>query len=420
MQRRQFIAKTSAATLYLGLPGRKLMFPGNIEVVPLTSGPEYHWFGYYDKLQADPGVRYVLGMQNTIQHRSPSENDRIRIGMIDLNDSNRWIDIGESISWGWQQGCMLQWIPGSKDEIIWNDRESGSFVSHIYNIRTGKNRTLPKAVYALSPDGKWAIGTEFSRIDNLRPGYGYAGIPDPYEMVKAPGDIGIYKIDLRDGTYKLLFSLAGMADIPHQGQSVADNFHWFNHLLVNTDGSRFTFLHRWRQQRTDRQTMASRGFVTRMFTASANGDDLFIIDPSGWTSHFVWRDPSSICAWTQPEGHKAAFYLLEDKSGKFTPVGQDTMIVNGHNTYVPWTNNEWILNDTYPQGKERLQEIYLYHVPSGKKVSLGKYHLPEEYRGEWRCDLHPKCTPDGEKVIFDSTHGGNGRQMYMIDISGIF
>lgn len=417
MNRRNFIAGSSAAALYLGLGGKTNSLFKNAEVIPLTKGPSFHWFGYYDKLQTDPSGRYVLSMENNLQHRSPNANDKVRIGMIDLGDSGRWIDIGESHAWSWQQGCMLQWIPGSKDEIIWNDRVDGAFVSHIYNITTHKKRTLPKAIYAMSPDGKWAIGTEFSRIDSLRPGYGYAGVPDPYEQVKAPDKIGLYRIDLRSGKNKMLFSMADLAAIPHQGQSVVDNFHWFNHLLVNTDGSRFTFLHRWRPYRTDRQTMAAKGFLTRMVTCDENGDDRFIIDPSGWTSHFVWEDPSHICAWTQPVGQKPGFYRLEDKTGKIYPVGEETMVVNGHNTFVSGSDNEWILNDTYPQGKERLQELYLYNVPSKAKVSIGKFFEPQEYSGEWRCDLHPKCTPDGKKVIFDSTHAGNGRQIYMVDIS---
>ena len=34
----------------------------------LTAGPQFHWFGYYDKLQFGPSDRYVLGMavQGTI------------------------------------------------------------------------------------------------------------------------------------------------------------------------------------------------------------------------------------------------------------------------------------------------------------------------------------------------------------------
>jgi len=424
--------RTALKTGLAALTGTLLLKPGfmnarsssssnSFPVRAITKGPNFHWFGYYDKLQFDPSGRYVLGMETNFEHRSPTDSDEIRIGMIDLQDNDRWIDLGASRSWGWQQGCMLQWVPGSANEIIWNDREDGQFVSHIVDIKTGKKRTLPKAIYALSPGGKWAIGTEFSRIQNLRPGYGYAGVDDPYEQVKAPKEIGLYRIDLKNGKHKLLFTLADLANIPHNGNSVVDNFHWFNHLLVNTDGTRFTFLHRWRPERTDRQIMAARGFVTRMFTASAKGDDLYCIDPSGFTSHFIWKDPSHINAFTQPAGQPQGFYILEDKTGKFERIGAEKMPVNGHQTYLPQRNGqEWILCDNYANARNRNQTPYLYHVPTDRRINLGDFPLPEAYKGEWRCDLHPRFSHDGKKVCIDSPHGGNGRQLYLIDIEQAF
>jgi hypothetical protein len=95
------------------------------------------------------------------------------------------------------------------------------------------------------------------------------------------------------------------------------------------------------------------------------------------------------------------------------------MTRNGHNTYVPGTDNEWILNDTYPGGENREQELYLFHEPTGSKTILGRFHEPPEYTGEWRVDLHPRSSRDGMKVCIDSTHGGDGRQMYLLDIGGI-
>ncbi|MEQ8680552.1 MAG: hypothetical protein RID25_12375, partial [Cyclobacteriaceae bacterium] len=47
----------------------------------------------------------------------------------------------------------------------------------------------------------------------------------------------------------------------------------------------------------------------------------------------------------------------------------------------------------------------------------GRFHEPREYNGEWRCDTHPRASNDGKLICIDSTHGGNGRQMYLIDIS---
>jgi hypothetical protein len=98
-------------------------------------------------------------------------------------------------------------------------------------------------------------------------------------------------------------------------------------------------------------------------------------------------------------------------------IGKDVMTVNGHNTYLPGTRNEWVLNDTYPDRPQRQQHPYLFHIPTGRRVPLGHFHSPPQYQGEWRCDTHPCASRDGKKVIIDSTHGGQGRQVYLIDLS---
>ncbi|MDF9798411.1 hypothetical protein OKW21_003674 [Catalinimonas alkaloidigena] len=398
------------------LKSRMQEFP----VRQLTQGPKSHWFGYYDKWQVDPSGRHVLGMEVDIPMRSPTEKDIIKIGMVDLQDNDRWTEIGESNAWGWQQGCMLQWIPGSQEEVIWNDQEDGQFVSRVLNVKTGKQRTLSKAIYALSQDGRYAVGTEFNRIQNMRPGYGYPGIPDPYADQRAPQDIGIYRMNLQTGESELIFSLAQAADIPYQGKSLKDKWHYFNHLLVSPDNKRFIFLHRWREAPVNSPDTVNRGFTTRMFTINMDGSDPYMLDPSGNTSHFIWRDPEHICAWTQPEGKLAAFYLFKDQTDEIQIVGPDKMVENGHNTYVPNTNNEWILNDTYPhRDPGRRQTLYLYHVPTDRKVVLGKFFEPQHFNGEWRCDLHPRSNQQGTQVIFDSTHQNNQRQMYMVDIGEI-
>lgn len=193
--------------------------------------------------------------------------------------------------------------------------------------------------------------------------------------------------------------------------------HWFNHLLFNTDGSRFIFLHRWRLLDGDSRYKTVGGFGTRMLTATPEGKDIHVVDPYGKTSHFIWRDPTHILAWAWHPSHtNDAFYLYEDGTDKVEIVGEGIMTRNGHCTYLP--GNEWILNDTYPD-KARKQQVYLYHVATGRTVPLGGFYMAPEYQGEWRCDTHPRCSPDGRSVVIDSPHGGNGRQMYLIDISGM-
>jgi hypothetical protein len=375
----------------------------------LTRGPRFHWFGYYDKLQFDPTGRYILSNQVDFEGRSPAAADQIRVGMVDTADGDRWIELGTSSAWNWQQGCMLQWVPGSKTDVLWNDRIDGQFVSHILNVKTGRKRTIPSAVYTLAPDGKWGITCDFRRLNDVRPGYGYAGVPDPNANSLIPEDTGIWRVDLKTGKRRMLISLPDAARIPYPGGYSKEAKHWFNHLLISPDGSRFIFLHRWRGYKE------GRSFSTRLFTANADGKDLYITDPHGKTSHFVWRDPRHILAWAWHPSKGDRFYLYRDKSDQVEVVGDGVMTVNGHCTYLNRDNNRWILNDTYPD-RERNQNVFLFDTATGQRRPLGSFHSPAAYTGEWRCDTHPRSSPDGTKVVIDSPHNG-GRQMYLIDIA---
>jgi hypothetical protein len=373
----------------------------------ITRGPKFHWFGYYDKRQFDPSNRYVLGMEVDFEGRTPTVHDTIRVGMVDTKDNDRWIELGSSRAWGWQQGCMLQWIPGSTSEVIWNDRQRGRFVARVLDVHSGKTRTLPQPVYTLRPDGRTALGLDFGRLQFLRPGYGYYGVEKDHAADKAPKETGIYSMDLASGERRLLIPYADALKFPYTSD-ISGAWHWFNHLLFNTDGTRFIFLHRWRMK-------LDGPFVTRMFTTAADSTGAYVLDPSGNTSHFIWSDPKHVLAWTQPAGRKPGFYRFTDESEQIEQIGRGVMTENGHCTYLP--GNRWILNDTYPD-RETKQHPYLFEVATGRRVPLGHFASPVEYRGEWRCDTHPRFSPDGQSVVIDSPHNG-GRQMYLIDVSGI-
>ncbi|MGB7392842.1 MAG: hypothetical protein WA913_00475 [Pricia sp.] len=438
MHRRKFIRKSGIAGLGLSmLPDLSFASSTSVSHIidhsdkisakKITGGPEQHWFGYYDKWQIDTTGRYALGNQVPLYFRSPTLEDSLQIGLIDLEDNNAWKPIGQSSAWGWQQGCMLQWLPASSEEVIWNARLEESFVSIIQNIKTGRRRILPKPIYTLSPDGRTGFGVDFARLQFFRPGYGYASA-DTSVPVKAPEDTGIYRLDLDSGESQLIVSYADLAKLDRPLGSVADNYHWINHLLVNPSGTRMIFLNRSRPYPTPEEYRKATGkaldgpdalYTTRAITVNTDGNDLYALNDSGQFSHFIWKGDDALCAWARPEDNdQAAFYVFEDQSKQYQIVGEESMTRNGHNTYVPNTNNEWILNDTYP-GEQREQELYLFHVPSGRKVLLGRFREPKKFTGEWRCDLHPRCNQQGTKVYFDSTHEGGKRQMYEVDIENI-
>ncbi len=420
--RRQWLGATAGAALTVaaGTHGGALAARRGSDFPPqrtITRGPQYHWFAYYDKLQFDPSGRYCLGMQVDFEHRSPRPDDVIRIGMVDLEKDDLWIDLDESRAWGWQQGCMLQWLPGSDRKIVWNDRQEDRFVCHILDVPTGERRTIPHAIYCLSPDGRTAFSADFRRINDTRPGYGYAGLPDPQADQMAPEASGIYRMDLESGESQMIVSLDQAARYPlpvepsyFSPEALPEAKHWFNHLLVNTDGTRLVFLHRWRPRGQTR-------WLTRMFTCDPDGGDLRCIINTGMASHFIWRDPEHILVWARHASHGDKFYLVKDSPEEsFQVVAPDVMTRDGHCNYLP--NRDWIINDTYPDAN-REQTVYLYHVPTERRIELGRYYSPPEYRGEWRVDTHPRHSPDGLSIVIDTPHTSEGRQMHLIDISHI-
>ena len=380
-----------------------------VPAIPLTTPPGSHWFGYYDKWQFNAGDNLVLGMRSAFDLRPPTAADEIELGVMDLEEPGRpWRSLGRTQAWNWQAGCMLQWVPGDRDICIWNEIADGQFRSRVLELH-GTSRVLPHPIFTLHPDGQTALTIDFHRLEDLRPGYGYYGSRDPNFDARAPADAGIWRMDLATGASQLIVSLAEIAAIPYPGGDISGAKHYFNVLICNPSGSRFLFLHRWREQ--------DGPFMTRLVTADMDGTNVRVVDHSGYTSHLIWQDDCTILAWSRVQGRGAGFYLFPDGDGPPRPLGHEAMPLNGHCTYLPGV--DWVLNDTYPQGPQRLQELYLFHVPTATRRDLGTFPAPAAYRDEVRCDLHPRSNRKGTQVIIDSAHGGQGRQMYLLDIAAV-
>ncbi|HDP34555.1 MAG TPA: hypothetical protein ENN29_05540 [Candidatus Hydrogenedentes bacterium] len=373
----------------------------------LTRGPKSHWFGYYDKYQFDPGNRYALCMQVDFENRAPTPEDEIVLGMIDLEDNDKWIPFAASTAWCWQQGCMLQWLPGSDSEVIYNVRKDGRYMAVIQDVVTGEKRMLPRPVYTVSADGKTAVGLNFARVGQTRPGYGYNGIADAGAEQLHPADDGIYSLDLVTGESSLILTLEQIASF-RTDDTMEKGKHWFNHLLFNTDGTRFIFLHRWHRE-------SGKGWYTRGFTAQPDGANLFCFNDHGMVSHFIWRDPKHILAWSQEPDTGNRFHLYEDMTDTKNVIGEALLQQDGHCTYSPC--GQWILTDTYPD-RERMQTLMLYRPADNALVPLGRFYQAPTDDIQLRCDLHPRWSRDGAFICIDSKWSGQ-RQLYLLDVRDI-
>ncbi len=392
-------------------------YPKAIRVSPTgnSENPMYHGYFFYNCLQFDPTGRYMLGMRIHIEGRAVEPADRGNIGIIDLQDNFKWTEIGQTTAWNWQQGSRLQWRPGSSEEILWNDRshDDKKFVCRVYNIRTGETRTLPRPIYAISPDGITALTHDFERMEHR--GTMYVGIEDKYRNQWAPNETGIWKMNLNTGRSELIMSLDRIADIVYP-----------NGRPPSPKGHLYIFREGWNPSGTR--------FITFVKDIENGFQGAYSMTPDGKDvrylyyrpSHHFWRDDETILDWGThtPSGGKEPikgyFIFKDDGSGEakemLWPASSD-----GHCTYHP--GREWILTDTY--NIEGYQHLYMYHLPTKLFVPLGKFRFTlhgkhqKSRAGLFRVDLHPRFNPDGTFISFDSTHEGLGRQIYIIEIGYI-
>lgn len=344
-------------------------------------------------------------MKVSFQNRAVQAGDRADIGVIDLEGGYQWTKIGETTAWNWQQGARLQWRPAST-EIVWNDcsDDSKQYVWRVYDLRTGKRRTLPRPIYDLLPDGTTALTHDFERMKHR--GTDYVGIEDRYKDQIAPSETGVRKMNMN--TVRLVVSLDRMAAIAYPRGRPASGCLYFFREGWNPSGRRFVaFL------------KGPANGLFEAFSMTANGTDVRYLCHN--PSHHSWRDDNSILDFgkhTPPGGGPAQsgyFVFRDDGTGKarevLWPVDYD-----GHNSYVSIPGNGWIISDTY--NINGFQYLFLYHVPTKRFVPPAKLRYTAG-EGIHRVDLHPSLSRDGKIVSIDATHEGLARQMYIVNISHI-
>ncbi|MBD3174434.1 MAG: hypothetical protein GF320_04595, partial [Armatimonadia bacterium] len=110
LNRRGFLGAMVGTSAMLGMratqPEAVAMQEPDVQVVecpvwPVTSGPKYHYFGYYDKHCWDATQRYILGLEVDFYDRSQEADDVAVIGLIDTDNDNTFVPVGSTSAWNW-------------------------------------------------------------------------------------------------------------------------------------------------------------------------------------------------------------------------------------------------------------------------------------------------------------------------------
>lgn len=389
----------------------KIKSEGNITRISPDDKNHEYFFGYYDKSPWDITDRYMLCLRasNTWSDVSPKEKADILLIDTSLseNDPERVKKIAETSSWNVQQSCMLQWMgPDFSSRILYNDFREGRYVAVILELKTGKEQVINAPVYTVSADGKTALSLDFSRLYNLRPGYGYYNVPESTKDVALPDATAVWKINLESGevhpliTYKCF---AGFQPRPEMHEKNA--VHKVNHLMLNPSGKRFMVLYRW---------FVGQRKYTRLVTCNVDGSDMYVLSDDDMVSHCFWKNDETILAFENKKDGGPGYYLMKDKSQEYIHCWPQ-LSNDGHPSYSP--DGSLIVTDTYPN-RARIAEIKIMDGKDEKKNDVdvvARVFAPFKYDNDTRCDLHPRWNHAGDKVCFDSIFEGH-RGLYTVDI----
>ncbi len=396
-QIKRYIKRVYQLGMYVISP--KIKSEGNVIRVSPNDGAEY-FFGYYDKSPWSGDGRYMLCMRATDTWSEPDPVSTADILLLDTLDNYKLKKIATTHTWNVQQGCMAQWLgPDFNDHIIYNDIRDNKYCSVILNINAGVERIIPMPVYTVSQDGKTALSLDFSRLHNLRKGYGYAAIPEVTAGQAIPNATAIWKVDLGSGKVSPLFSYADFANFEPRLE-MKDAVHKVNHLMLSPSGMRFMVLHRWFQGHRK---------YTRLVTCNVDGSDMYNLSDDDMVSHCYWRSESEILAFENKHKTGAGYYLMKDKTKEYTHKWPE-MCADGHPSYSP--DGKLVVTDTYPN-RARIASI---KVMAGDDVRIvAKVFAPFKYDNDTRCDLHPRWSRDGKLICFDSVFEGH-RGLYITSV----
>lgn len=389
----------------------KIKSEGNITRISPDDNTHEYFFGYYDKSPWDITDRFMLCMRanNTWSDVSPKETADILLIDTSKLETNpdRVKKIAQTSAWNVQQACMLQWLgPDYSSKILYNDYRDGKYCSVILTLATGEERVIDAAVYTVSADGKSALTLDFSRLYNLRPGYGYYNVPEATAGMDLPDTTAVWTVDLESGEVKPLLKYTDFASFqPRAEMQEKGAVHKVNHLMLSPNGKRFMALYRW---------FNGQRKYTRLVTCNVDGTDMYVLSDDDMVSHCYWKDDETILAFENKHKTGPGYYLMKDKTQEYIHCWPQ-FSNDGHPSYSP--DRSLIVTDSYPD-RARIASINLMNGDEAKveNNTVARVFAPFKYDNDTRCDLHPRWNHAGDKICFDSVFEGH-RGVYVVDIA---
>ena len=379
---------------------------------------EGYFWGFHDVSPISNDERHMLGCKLNIPLRMPQPGEPLTIGYWELQGNQHssfliphssFKEVADCYAWGYHKGCRLQWLGNSNDTFIFNTAHDGQLCAEIHRIpsanETAEGNSSLSALHSslsfpidtVSWDGRYATSFSYRRLNELMPGYGYDIEDGSFLDEGHPADTGLYIVDVEKNTRRLLFSLEHLASL-EPTENMKGARHFVTHTEFSKDNQYVIFMHRWIHDDPDKR-------FSRLITCRLDGSELYISPTTDMVSHYVWDEKWGIlafCRINNVDGH----YLFSDHTMKRWRHVAPQLNSDGHQSFIPGADA--FITDTYPDGR-RYAKLWRVDLNTDETKLLADLKSPKEFQSpncyrNWCCDLHPRVSPQGTYVTFDSVH----------------
>lgn len=380
----------------------------NFAVNPLA-GKEGYFFGFHDVTPFSSDETKLLAATSGFDFRMPEPAEGLTVGFFDFNDGKigDFHQIGKSFAWNYHKGCRLQWLDSK--HIIFNTACDGRLCSTIVEMDTFNTRIVPYPIDAVC--GNMATSFSYERLERCMPGYGYPYKDDGHISESAPNDTGLYLLDLTTGERRLILSLYDIA-MKVSGCIEDEYLHFVTHTEFSKDGRFISFLYRRIPKEGD--YMKRRSVIC---VYDIDKGELNILPSQESGSHYVWNNKDQIVASCIINGTSCHVLFDMNDIKSLRPIAEKEINSDGHQSFV---SDNVFVTDTYPD-KRRMAKLYRVNLTDNKSELIASVYSPKKFQTKdfkchIACDLHPRVSPSGRYVCFDSPMSGK-RGIYVMPLT---
>ena len=384
----------------------------------LTRGPKHHFFGYIGQCRTIPWSgdgRYLLALQTTFIDRMPNCDEAAEVILIDTQNGNAIRQIDRSRAWNPQQGTMFYWNPKAPaTQFFFNDRDpqSGKVFAVLFDIIRGKRvrefrfEDAPVGNSGVAQGGGWFLAINYARLARLRPVTGY---PQAYDWTvgqAAPGDDGIFRVDVETGRKDLIVSFAQLKEKLKGLDPDIEKRHLFiNHTLCNRDSDRLYFYCRADFEEAEESKRLNVPFTVRPDGTELTVQRVFI------GGHPDWAEGSRII------GARSNQQVLYDVLAQqvVQTMGGPEIFPNPGGDIALSPDGRWLVNG---RSTKQGNAFTFFERATGRVVNSPVLPVGTWKSKEVRLDPAPCWNRAGDAVVVTGLAEDRTRQMFLLKLNG--